>query len=104
MNGEAHPTALICPLISEEMSDSEQSLEAVVIEVENAAEVIRLATAAAFEKWRDDKKILRTKTKRLVVQSSKEIPVTLDGESVNLGTRAEIDFLSKAVKILVPAK
>jgi hypothetical protein len=48
MNGEAHPTALICPLISEEMSDSEQSLEAVVIEVENAAEVIRLATAAAL--------------------------------------------------------
>ena len=58
MNGEAEAIALICPLISEEMSDSEQSLEAVVIDVRNAAEVIGLATAAAFGKWRDDKDVL----------------------------------------------
>ena len=59
---------------------------------ENAAEVVRIATAAAFGKWRDDRKIFLTKTKRLVVESSKEIPATLDGESVNLGTRAQIDL------------
>src|SRR4030095_4855893 len=79
MKGEAEVIALICPLISEEMSDSEQSLEAAVVDVENAAEVITLATAAAFGKWRDDRKIRLTKTKRLAVQSSKEIPATLDG-------------------------
>jgi diacylglycerol kinase family enzyme len=38
------------------------------------------------------------------VQSSKEIPATLDGESVNLGMRAEFDFVSQAVTVLVPAK
>src|SRR5512132_3696716 len=46
--GEAEALALICPLISEEMCDSEPALEAVVIDVRNAAEVIGLATAAAF--------------------------------------------------------
>ena len=102
--GEAEAVVLICPLISEEMPGSEQALEAAVVEVENAAEVIRLATVAAFGKWRNDRKVQLTKTKRLAVQSSKEIPATLDGESVSLGMRAEFDFVSRAATVLVPAK
>ena len=104
MQGEAEALALICPLISEEMSDSEQALEAGVIDVNNAAEVIGLATAAALGKWRDDRNVLLTKTKRVAVQSNKDIPAILDGERVNLGRRAEIDFVSKAVTVVVPAK
>jgi diacylglycerol kinase family enzyme len=102
IKGEAEAVALICPLISEEMSDSEQALEAAVIDVESAAEVIGLATAAAFGKWRDDRNILLTRTRRVGVQSSKNIPAILDGERVNLGSNAEIDFVSKAVKVIVP--
>jgi diacylglycerol kinase family enzyme len=104
IRGEAEAVALICPLISEEMSDSEQALEAAVIDVESAAEVIGLATAAAFGKWRHDRNILLTKTRRVGVQSSKEIPATLDGETVNLGRSAEIDFVSRALTVLVPGK
>ena len=74
-----------------------------MFEVENAVEVIRLATAAAFGKWRDDRKVHLTKTKRLAVRSSKDIPAT-DGERVNLGRSAEVDFVSRAVTVLVPAK
>jgi diacylglycerol kinase family enzyme len=101
--GETEAVALICPLISKEMSDSEQALEAAIIDVKSAAEVIGLASTAAFGKWRDDTNILLTKTKRVTVQSSKEIPATLDGEKVNLGRSAEIDFVSKALTVLVPA-
>jgi diacylglycerol kinase family enzyme len=102
--GETEAVALICPLISEEMSDSEQALEAAIIDVESAAKVMGLASTAAFGKWRDDRNILLTKTKRVNVQSSKEIPATLDGEKVNLGRSAEIDFVSEALTVLVPAK
>jgi diacylglycerol kinase family enzyme len=102
--GETEAMALICPLISIEMSDSEQALEAAIIDVESAAEVIGLATSAAFGKWREDRNILLTKTKRVNVQSTKEIPATLDGEKVNLGRSAEIDFVSRALTVLVPAK
>jgi len=101
---EAEAVIVICPLVSEEMSDSEQALEAAVIDVENAAEVIRLATAATFGKWRDDRKVHLAKTKRVAVQSNKEMSATLDGESVNLGMRAEIDFVPRALTVLVPAK
>ena len=104
MKGEAEAVALICPLISEQMSDSEQALEAAVVDVESAAEVVRLATTAAFGKWRDDRNILLTITKRVDVQSSEDIPATLDGERVNLGRSAEIDFVSRALTVLVPAK
>jgi diacylglycerol kinase family enzyme len=104
MKGEAEAVALICPLISEQMSDSEQALEAAVVDVDSAAEVVRLATTAAFGKWRDDRNILLTKTKRVDVQSSEDIPATLDGERVNLGRSAEIDFVSRALTVLVPAK
>jgi diacylglycerol kinase family enzyme len=102
--GETEAVALICPLVSEEMSDSEQALEAAIIDVESAAEVIGLVTTAAFGKWRDDRNILLTKTKRVNVQSTKEIPGTLDGEKVNLGRSAEIDFVSRALTVLVPAR
>ncbi len=104
MKGEAEAVALICPLISEQMSDSDQAFEAAIIDVESAAEVVRLATTAAFGKWRDDRNILLTKTKRVDVQSNKDIPATLDGERVNLGRSAEIDFVSRALAVLVPAK
>ena len=104
IKGEAEAIALICPLVSEEMSDSEQALEVAVVDVENAVEVISLVAAATFGKWRNDRNILRTKTNRVEVQSSKDIPAILDGERVNLGRSAEIDFISKAVNVLVPAK
>jgi diacylglycerol kinase family enzyme len=90
--------------LPEEMSDSDQALEVAVVDIEKAAEMIGLVTAAAFGKWRDDRNILLTKTKRLSVQSSKDIPAMLDGERVNLDRRAEIHFVSKAVTVLVPAK
>ena len=71
--------------------------------MENVAEVISLLTVAAFGKWRDNRKIVLTKTNQVRVQSSKDIPAILDGEKVNLGRRAEINFVSKAVTVLVPA-
>ena len=101
--GEAEAVALICPLISEEMSDSEQALEAAVIDVESAAEVIGLVSTAAFGKWRDHRNILLTSTKSMRVQSRNDIPAILDGEKINLGRSAEIDFVSRVLTVLVPA-
>jgi diacylglycerol kinase family enzyme len=103
MKGEAEAVALICPLISEQMSDSEQALEAAVIDVKSAAEVIGLVSTAAFGKWRDNRNIFLTRTKSVRVQSRNDIPAILDGEKINLGRSAEINFVPKAVTVLVPA-
>ena len=101
--GDAEVLAVTCPLVSEEMSDSEQALEAAAIDVENAAELLGLATAAAFGKWRDDESVTLTKTRQVTVQSSRDIPLFLDGEKVKVGKIAEIAFVPKAVNVIVPA-
>jgi diacylglycerol kinase family enzyme len=101
--GEAEILAIICPLVSQEMSDSEQALEAATIDVENAAELLGLATAAALGKWRDDASVTLTKTRQVTVQSSRDIPLFLDGERVKAGRSAEITFVPRAVNVIVPA-
>jgi len=72
--GEAQVLVIICPLVSDEMSDSEQALEAAGIDVENAAELLGFATAAAFGKWRDEESVTLTKTRQVSVQSRRNIP------------------------------
>ena len=103
IKGEAEAVALICPLISKQMSDSEQALEAAVIDVESATEVIGLISTAAFGKWRDHRNILLTRTRSVRVRSRKDISAIVDGEKINLDRSAEIKFVPKAVSVLVPA-
>ena len=100
--GEADVLAVICPLVSEEMSDTEQALEAAAVEVKNAAKLLGLATAAAFGKWRHDESVTLTKTHQVTVQSSRDIPLFLDGEKVKVGTKAEIRFVPNAVNVIIP--
>ncbi|HEX3283053.1 MAG TPA: diacylglycerol kinase family protein [Pyrinomonadaceae bacterium] len=102
VSGEAEVVAVICPLVSEQMSDSEQALEAAAIDVDSAAELLGLATAAALGKWRDDESVTLTKTRRVTVQSSRDIPLFLDGERVKVGKNAEVNFVPKAVNVIVP--
>ena len=104
VSGEAEVVAVICPLVSEQMSDSEHSLEAAAIDVENATELFGLATAAAFGKWRDDERVTLTKTRQVTVQSSRDISLFLDGEKIRVGKNAEITFVQRAVNVIVPAK
>jgi diacylglycerol kinase family enzyme len=101
-SGEAEVLAITCPLVSETMSDAEQALEAAAIDVENAIQLLGLATAAAFGKWRDQESVTLTKTRHVTVQSSKHIPLFLDGERINVGEKAEISFVSNAVYVVVP--
>jgi diacylglycerol kinase family enzyme len=102
MKGEAEVVAVICPLVSEQMSGSEQTLEAAAIDVENATDLLGLATAAAFGKWRDHESVTLTKTNQMTVRSKKDIPLFLDGERVKVGNEAQISFAPHAVNVIVP--
>ena len=102
VSGTAEVVAVICPLVSEQLSASEQTLEAAAIDVENASELVGLATATAFGKWRDHESVTLTKTHQVTVQSKKDIPLFLDGERVKVGNEAEIRFTPHAVNVIVP--
>jgi hypothetical protein len=102
VSGKAEVVAVICPLVSEQLCESEQTLEAAAIDVENATELLGLATAVAFGQWRDDESVTLTKTHQVIVQSKKDIPLFLDGERVKVGKEAEIGFAPHAVNVIVP--
>jgi len=102
--GEAELLAIICPLVSQEMSDSEQALEVAAVEIENAAELLGVATAAAFGKWRDNESVMLKKTRHVTLQSTRDIPLFLDGEKVNAGRNAEITFVPRAVNVMIPKR
>ena len=57
----------------------------------------------AFGKWRNDKSVTLSKTEHVKVQSSRDIPLFLDGERVKAGKKAEITFVPGAVSVIVPA-
>lgn len=76
--------------------------EVAAIDVENAGKLLGLATAAAFGKWREDENVTLTKTRHVTVQSTRDVPLFLDGERVNVGKKAEISFVAKAVNVVVP--
>ena len=101
MSGETEMLAVVCPLVSPEMSDSEQALEAAAIDLENAGKLLGLATAAAFGKWREDENVILAKTRHVIVNSNKDIPLFVDGERVNVGRKAEISFVPHAVNVIV---
>ena len=42
-----------------------------------------------------------TKTRQVTVQSTRNVPLFLDGERVNVGKKAEISFVPKAVNVIV---
>ncbi len=102
VSGEADALSVLCPLISDALHDSEPYLEAAVIEVENAAGVLELASAAAFGAWRDSTRVTTTKTRMIRVTADEDIPLILDGESMDLGKELEIRFIPEAFKALVP--
>ena len=100
--GEAAAVTVICPLISEVLPNTERSLEAAVIQVENAGEVLGLASTAAFGKWRDDEHVTTYTTKSVRVTSEQEVPLILDGETMHLGKDIHIEFVPVAFCAIIP--
>lgn len=102
--GNTEAVAIICPLISSVLSNTDRSFEAAAISVKGAGEVLGLASSAAFGKWRDDRRVTVVKTQEVEISSNKELPLILDGEAVQLGSRVRATFVPVAFKVLVPRK
>lgn len=100
--GDAEALAVTCPLVSAALESDREVLEAAVIDVNDAGDVMALATAAAFGEWRDASQVAIVRTKRVSVSSSENIPIILDGETIDAGSEVTIEFLPDAFSVLVP--
>jgi diacylglycerol kinase family enzyme len=101
-SGSAEALTVTCPLVATTLDENWQIFEAAAIDVHHAGEALGLATAAAFGKWREDKNITVVRTPTVRVFSDMEMPVILDGETVDIGNELEITFIPHAFRVLVP--
>lgn len=100
--GRAEALSVLCPLISKVM-DEETALEAAVLTPSGAAEAFRLAFKALWGDWRADPAVETRPCRTGVVLARGRIPAILDGETVRLPKRAEIEFRRVAFRALAPA-
>ncbi|MDB5237219.1 MAG: hypothetical protein JWL88_321 [Parcubacteria group bacterium] len=101
--GTAEALSVTCPLVSTALEDDRKVFEAAVIDVNHAGELLELFTAAAFGAWRESKNVATIRTPHVRITADQDIPVILDGESVDAGREATIEFLPEAFEALVPA-
>jgi len=93
--------ALISPLISRAL-EAPLGLEAASLNPAHAREAFRLATRALFADWRADPAVETRVVQKAQVWARTPIPAILDGESVQLGHRAEVRYVSCAFRALAP--
>jgi hypothetical protein len=100
--GIAEALTVTCPLVATTLNDDWQVFEAAAIEIDDAVQALGLATSAAFGSWRTDQNITITRTQKVQVHSETDIPVILDGETIEAGKDIEVTFLPDAFNVLVP--
>ena len=103
-SGSAEAVAVICPLVSQALSDDERSLEAVALDPETATGMFGLAFHAVFDGWRNDPSVTRVKTRTIRVEGHGELPIIVDGEKLEIGRSADISFVPVAFHAMVPGK
>lgn len=99
--GRAEAVSVLCPMISKVM-DEETALEVAVLTPQNATEAFGLAVKALWGDWRSDPSVQTHPCRRGVAFARGRIPAILDGETVRLSRRAEIDFQRVAFRALAP--
>ncbi len=100
--GTAEAVTVTCPLVALDLEEDQRLFQATVIDVNDAGDVLMLATAAAFGSWRALKNVTVVHTDRVTISADHDIPVILDGETVAVGPDATITFVPRAFTALVP--
>jgi diacylglycerol kinase family enzyme len=102
ISGSAEAVAVICPLISEAMDSAERAFEAVALDPTTASAVFGLAFHAVYDGWRSDPSVTSVKATKVVVEGHGALPMILDGEKVQAGRKAVVNYLPIAFRTIVP--
>ena len=55
-----------------------------------------------YGKWRESTRVTTINTRIVRISAQEDIPLILDGETMDLGNEIEITFVPKAFRALVP--
>lgn len=102
VRGKAEAVGFVCPMMTPELGDEEQALEANILDPDGAAEIFRLAFSAAAGGWRRDPAVISTAVRRARLWASHSIPAVLDGEPVRLESAVEVVWRPRVARLLTP--
>lgn len=100
---KAEAVVVLCPL-PPPSTDIEVLLEAAAIDIDGAADAVRLAVTSAFRDWRADETVSHARLRNLEITSSDPIPAILDGEQFTLGRSEQVTRVREAFYALRPAR
>lgn len=102
--GKAEAVSFLCPVISRALPDEEQALEAAIVDVKRARDVVTLGFHALIGDWRDAPVVEAVRCRLARVWAAQPIPAILDGESVRLQAAAEVIYRPDLVRVLAIPK
>jgi diacylglycerol kinase family enzyme len=94
--------ALVCPLMSPSF-DRDDALEAIGLDLRDAAQVFRLGLHGIFGDWRADEAVSTEAAVTGTAWAKRAIPALLDGELHRFPRSVNIRFVPGAFRTLVPA-
>ena len=100
--GKTEALSLMCPLVSAELHEDEQALEAAALDPTGALDIFRLGVNTVTGNWRNDPSVVVGRCRIGKVWAGGRIPAILDGEPVRLDDTVSIRFRPKAFRALVP--
>jgi diacylglycerol kinase family enzyme len=101
---DAEALIFMCPTTSSVLHEDEQVLEAAALNINGAAEVLRLGFNALVRDWRDDPAVESRRCKRAKIWSSEGVPALLDGEPIRLRRNAEVHYSPAVARVLTIPK
>ncbi len=100
--GKTEALSLMCPLVSAQLHEDEQALEAAALDPSSALDIFRLGVNTVTGNWRNDPSVIVGRCRIGKVWAGGRIPAILDGEPVRLDDTVSIRFRPKAFRALVP--
>lgn len=97
---KAEALVFMCPVASRALNDEEQTLEAAALNVQGAAEALRLGVNALVRDWRVDPAVENQRCQVARIWSAEGVPAILDGEAVRLKPLTEVRYEPAVVRVL----
>lgn len=101
---KAEALCFVCPTASRALPDDAPALEAAILDVKSAADVVALGFHALIGDWRNAPAVNDERCQRARVWAARGIPAILDGESVRLPPLAEVVYQPDIVRVLAPSR
>ena len=101
---KAEAMVFMCPLTSKALDEDAGALEAAALNVQGAADALRLGVNALVRDWRDDPSVQAERCQVARIWSAQGIPALLDGESVRLKALTEVRYQPALVRVLAIPK